>query len=98
MNRLEHLMTILNEECAEVQQATSKALRFGLDEGRDIAAAEYGSNILRLESELNDLMAMVSMLIAEGLDLNMDSGAQERKKAKVEKYLLYSKECGTLCD
>jgi hypothetical protein len=32
MNITEHLLATLAEECAEVAQATSKALRFGLDE------------------------------------------------------------------
>ncbi len=92
MNRLEHLMTILTEECAEVQQATTKALRFGLNEGRDIEA----TNADRLRAELNDLWAVVEMLNAEGLDLHLDFEAKETKKAKVEQYLTYSGECGTL--
>ena len=33
MNKLEHLLVVVNEECAEIQQATSKALRFGLYNG-----------------------------------------------------------------
>ena len=32
MNREEHLLTILSEECAEVIKDVSKALRFGLDD------------------------------------------------------------------
>ena len=31
MNKQEYLLTCLSEECAEIQQAVSKALRFGLD-------------------------------------------------------------------
>ena len=96
MNRLEHLLTILGEECAEVQQAGSKALRFGLLEGRDISAVEYGNNVERLKGEVNDVRAMLEMLAGEGLDLLYDFDAVQEKKAKVEKYLLYSKECGTL--
>lgn len=96
MNRLEHLLTILSEECAEVQQAGSKALRFGLYEGKDLAAVEYGNNVERLKGELNDVRAMIEMLAAEGLDLLYDIDAITKKKAKVEEYLLYSKECGTL--
>jgi len=96
MNRIEHLLTILTEECAEVQQATTKALRFGLEEGRDIAATAYGNNVERMRHELNDLLAMVEMLEKEGINLSPDHLSREMKKAKVEKYLLYSKECGTL--
>lgn len=92
MNRLEHLMTILNEECAEIVQATTKALRFGLDEGRDI----QGTNVERMRKEVNDLLAMVEMLEKEGVDLSPDYAHRAQKKAKVEHYLLYSTECGTL--
>lgn len=92
MNRLEHLMTILSEECGEVVQATTKAMRFGLEEGRDIQT----TNAARMRSEINDLIAMVEMLEMEGIDLSPDYDARAEKKAKVEKYLLYSVECGTL--
>lgn len=92
MNRLEHLMTILTEECAEVQQAVTKTLRFGLEEGRDIET----TNVERIRAELNDLIAMVEMLEVEGLNLAPDHAARKAKKEKVEKYLLYSSACGTL--
>lgn len=95
MNRIEHLLTILTEECAEVQQATTKALRFGLEEGKDCTAFEHGSNVERLRYEINQVIAMVEMLEAEGLDLSPDYHVREMKKQKVEKYLIYSKECGT---
>ncbi len=96
MNRLEHLLTILTEECAEVQQAGTKTLRFGLEEGRDPSAMAYGNNVQRLRHEINDMIAMVEMLEAEGLDLSPDYMLRANKKEKVEKYLLYSQECGTL--
>lgn len=96
MNRLEHLLTILTEECAEVQQAATKTLRFGLEEGRDLSAMEYGNNVQRLRHEINDMLAMVEMLEVEGLDLSPDYILRSKKKEKVEKYLLYSKQCGTL--
>jgi NTP pyrophosphatase (non-canonical NTP hydrolase) len=92
VNRLEHLMTILSEECGEVVQATTKAMRFGLDEGRDIQV----TNAERMRAEVNDLIAMIEMLEMEGIDLSPDYQARADKKAKVEKYLLYSAECGTL--
>ena len=96
MDRLEHLLTILSEECAEIQQAASKTLRFGLEEGRDLAAMEYGNNVQRLRYEINDMIALVEMLEGEGLDLSPDHQMRTLKKEKVEKYLIYSKECGTL--
>lgn len=82
----------MTEECAEVQQAVTKALRFGLDEGRDIET----TNAVRLRTEFNQLMAMAEMLEAEGVDLSPDYKERTNKKVKVEHYLLYSAECGTL--
>ena len=96
MNRLEHLLTILTEECAEVQQAATKTLRFGLEEGRDLSALKYGNNVQRLWHEINDLLAVIEMLETEGLDLSTDYELINNKKDKVEKYLLYSASCGTL--
>ena len=96
MNRLEHLLTILTEECAEVQQAATKTLRFGLEEGRDLSALKYGNNVQRLWHEINDLLAVIEMLETEGLDLSTDYELINNKKDKVEKYLLRSANCGTL--
>jgi len=77
MNKLEHLLTILMEECAEVQQAASKIKRFGADEGRDIAAKEYGNNTERLRYEINDLIAMIEMIedepVAGDLPVRIDA-------------------------
>lgn len=96
MNRIEQLLTILIEEAAEVQQATTKILRFGLEEGRDISAREYGNNVERLRHEINHVRAMIKMLEKEGIDLHINVDTMNRKRDTVEKYLLYSKECGTM--
>lgn len=95
MNRGEHLLTILSEECAEVIQAVTKALRFGMHEGRDIS----GTNLLRLKQELNDVYAVVEMVQCEfDIGLERDGYSIMDKQEKVEKYLKYSKKCGTLTD
>ena len=94
MNRLEHLMTIFSEECAEIIQANSKALRFGCDEVRDTGA----NNVTRVREEFNDMLALVRMLEAEGLDLSVDLQWQEYKISKVEHYLEHSRNCGTLTE
>jgi len=102
MNRQEHLLTILGEECSELHQELCKALRFGVDEQRDLPT----SNAERIFKEFNDLLAMVDMVNAsvvgsssryteKGIMYRADD-LIEKKKAKVEKYLLYSAECGTL--
>ena len=50
---LKETLTILSEECAEVVQANSKLIRFGVDneENKD-----------HLEQELGDIMAMICIL------------------------------------
>lgn len=94
MNRLEHLLTILGEECSELAQETAKALRFGIHEQRDLPTSNHD----RMQKEYNDILAVIIMLNNEkaDIDLYFDPVLTMRKKEKVEKYLLYSKELGTL--
>ena len=92
MNRLEHLLVIFSEECSEVAQETSKALRFGINEQRDLPT----SNRERIAYEFSQLMAMKAMLEAEGIHIPISLDVMNAKQEKVEKYLLYSEECGTL--
>ena len=98
MNRLEHLLVILMEECDELSQDTAKALRFGVHEQRDLPT----SNAQRMNQEYNDLAAVIGMINAEmhlqggGAIFNNDADMARAKRKKVEKYLKYSEECGTL--
>lgn len=94
MNRLEHLMTILTEECAELQQATSKALRFGLQDGYP---GTDRTNEKDMALELNQLVAVAEMLREEGVVLNPDYKAVREKREKIEHYLKYAEQQGTLC-
>ena len=109
MTRQEHLLTILGEECSELHQELCKALRFGVHEQRDLPT----DNSQRIFKEFNDLMAMVEMVNQSAVETSfadasvtlgerglmyIDENLIAEKKAKVEKYLLYSKECGTLDD
>lgn len=94
MNRLEHLLFILAEECAEVAQRASKAARFGMDE---VEPGQSLNNAQRLMVEVNDLYAALKMLDDEGVIYpNPDFDAIDAKIAKVEKFLEYSRCCGTL--
>lgn len=95
MNRLEHLLTITGEEGSEIQGRTSKALRFGLNE---VQPGQPLTNARRLVGECNDLLALLEMLHAEGVDLTGlgDRAEIAAKKMKVEKFLVYSREMGTL--
>lgn len=96
MTRTDHLLWILAEECAEVAQRASKAARFGLQE---IQPGQEFTNAQRILHEYADLLTAVQMLEIEGAlyvspeDINL---RMEAKQAKVEKFLKYSKECGTL--
>ena len=93
MNRGEHLLTILSEECAEVTQAATKAMRFGMHEQRDLPTSNYD----RLNEEINDLYAVIEM-VEHAFDIGLERNGEmiNAKQEKVEKYLKYSEECGTL--
>jgi len=88
MTKQDHLLTVLIEECSEVQKIACKALRFGLD---DANPASKITNLDDLTHEINDLLAVIKLLkipeIAE---------KQARKHAKVAYWLEYSKERGRL--
>ena len=96
MTRNEHLLTCLAEECAEVGQRVSKALRFGLQE---VQPGQPLTNAERIVEELGDLMAVVQMLTNAGL-LSMQDPDYDKKIAekirKVERFMRYAQEQGTL--
>ena len=91
MDRKEHLLVLLAEECAELQQTIAKTLRFGLDSehnGRD----NYTSMII----EFNDILAVIELLKDENIEIELVDYFFERKQKKIEKYLTVSKKLGTL--
>lgn len=93
MNRTEHLLTQLGEECAKVAQRSSKAARFGLQKGQPLNNAE------RIIVEYADVLAVIEMLADEGhLVINHTTLTllKEKKKRKIEEYLLYAAKVGTL--
>lgn len=79
------LLVILMEECAEITQRASKALRFGLHE---VQPGQPLSNIERLDDEVGDLMAVVGRLSDRRI-LNMASVelAADRKDKKLHRFL-----------
>lgn len=94
MNRQEMLLTILIEECNEVAQRASKALRFGASE---VQPGQPLTNAERIVGEMSDLVGVAQMLVHEGTLLTVyDAVWACQKKVKVEEYLKYSQECGTL--
>ncbi len=94
MTEQEHLLVILAEECAEVSQRATKALRFGLTDPKGTEPEQPFDNRTRLLIEINDLLAVIGMLFEE---LNYNSEyLQKVKKAKIKKYLKLSEKLGLL--
>ena len=94
MNKTEHLLTCLIEECAEIQKAATKALRFGLDDH----APDGPINSESIAHELTDLLAVIEMLEDEKIIPTLRKPQEIRaKKDKVIKYMEYAmEERGTL--
>lgn len=96
INQTEHLLICVAEECNEVAQRVSKALRFGLTE---VQAGQDRTNAERIMDEFIDLTVVLAMLAAAG-HLNMDPSNMEpklkAKVAKVEKYMTIAREQGML--
>lgn len=97
MNKQQYLLVKLMEECAEVQQACSKALIFGLD---DQWKNEH-SNSQKLTQEMGDLMGVWNMLLVQEADVEIGGYTMEMllaKQEKINEFMQYSKERGTLKD
>lgn len=97
MTEDQNALLVFSEELAEVavellklQNQVSKAIRFGIDEQRDLPT----SNRDRITAEWNDLLGTVQVLAKRGIDLKPDINAIAAKVAKVERYTEYSKQCG----
>jgi NTP pyrophosphatase (non-canonical NTP hydrolase) len=75
-------LLILQEECAEVVQATSKCFRFGLN-GMYLKE----SNRDRLEQEIGDVLAMIDILANQGeISLERLLEAKQRKFKKLSQW------------
>lgn len=84
-NKEHEVMNILSEECAEVIQAISKCHRFGMDNAKP---GKPKTNREHLEEELGDLLAMVDIMLDQGLIQQEHLDAA--KVAKIEKLKLWS--------
>lgn len=95
MNTKEHLLTCLAEECAEIQQAVSKALRFGLDDGAPWADT---TNAQDIESEYVELVAVIDLCREHGIIVQPGDSKEmyDAKRDRVKKYMLYARERGAL--
>lgn len=81
-DKVNEIYAITQEECAEVIQAISKVMRFGLD-----AVHQGKSNRDHLEEEVGDLMCMIDLLTEAGvLDIVSIAEAGRRKRAKLQQW------------
>lgn len=91
----------LMEECSEVAQRCSKQVQFGAYEKQANSPSETKNeqpNRDRLRAELNDLLAVVDVLLELGQIPEISPHelleAKNEKRAKIQKYLNYSQELG----
>ena len=80
MTKQEYLMIVAMEECAEVAQALSKCIRFGVSV----------KTLMEVKLEFNDLFAMIDWLedtLPDDSDLSIDINLIDIKQRKVAKYM-----------
>ena len=75
----EEILTILQEECAEVIQSVSKVRRFG----------EAG-NIEQLEQEIADVLCMINLAYRHGIMVRNEERVQNRITVKEERLKKFS--------
>lgn len=92
MTEQQYLLVCLMEECDEVSQRASKALRFGMEE---IQPGQELTNRERLKNEIADLYACFELIFEAGEDLEVPSKILQ-KVNKIYKYARYSRELGIL--
>ncbi len=93
MTEAEYLLIKLIEECAEVIQRATKALTFGLTE---VQPGHAQDNSIRLTYEFGDLQAVWEMLNERGVVREPTINMLALKRAKMEKYMQYSRQLGML--
>ncbi len=83
--KINEVMNILSEECAEVIQAVSKINRFGMD---NYKPGKPKTNRQHLEEELGDLMAMIDIL--QEMNVVSYTNIEKAAEAKHEKLKKWS--------
>ena len=86
-HQTDEIMTVMQEECAEVIVSISKCKRFGLHTLVP-ETTNKETNMLRLSKEIGDLLAMVDLLIQQKLVTNQE--LEEYKQSKIEKLKKWS--------
>ncbi len=80
------ILTILQEESAEVIVEVSKCFRFGPDQ---LMEGTTATNIQRLQKEIGDLYAMVELLVDKNVGITYE-GIQSAKAQKFQKLKQFS--------
>ena len=84
MNSQEYNLVKIIEECAEVQQACTKILRFGID-GKSSEGIE--SNLNKLRCELGDLTVAIQLLeYSLGVSLEVSDDELDLKSKKFTEF------------
>ena len=99
MDTKEHLLICLMEECAEVQQAAAKMLRFGPDCYNPTVPNSL-SNLRHLNKEVTDVTVLMNAINAE-FDRTDEAkivheADEEDKKLRLQKYMQVSRDLGLL--
>ena len=89
----QYLLVSLAEEGAEVIHRVTKALRFGMDE---VCPTQELTNAQRITGELNDFEALRGRLVVNGSIPPLSADAVSEKHVKVDRYMDYAREQGTL--
>jgi len=83
-NKVEEILDILQEECAEVIQNVSKCRRFGLD---NVYLNGTGTQRENLVKEIGDVVAMIELLKEHGVATDEEIAvAKENKFNKLRKW------------
>lgn len=82
--RLREILTITQEEAAEVIQEISKCFRFGIDQDHTSGV----SHREMLENEIADLLVMIDLLKEEGVV--SDNSLATAKQRKIKKLQVWS--------
>ena len=99
MTESEHLLTTFAEELGELSvellelpKNVLEALRFGIDEQRDLPT----SNRERIQNEWQDLLGSIVKLKTVGIDSKPDMDAINAKVSKIDKYSDYARSLGAI--